>query len=271
MPILKRGDLTISHVDDGAGPPALLLHSGGLGSRQWLRLAARLKPFRRVLAPDLLGYGASSPWPADAPFEYTADLRLVEALLDGVRGPFDVVGHSYGGMLALKLALARPRDIRTLALYEPVAFGVLYDPPDPVGKEELEAIDHDGAFFADGTGGDEAWVERFVDYWNGRGAWRALSENTRQAFLKNGRKAFQEVRSIMADRTPASAYRVIDAPVLLLSGAESTRAAHRVCDRLVDVLPRARRVTLPDTGHMGPVTDATAVNELILAHIDAGR
>lgn len=269
MPTVKRGDLTISLLEDGAGPTALLLHSGGLGARQWLRLAARLKSFRHVLAPDLRGYGASTPWPGHAPFDFTVDLGLIDALLTNVRPPFDLVGHSYGGLLALQFARARPRDVRSLTVYEPVAFGVLHEPPDPDGQRDLDEIDHDGVFLADATGGSEAWVERFVDYWNGQGAWRALSENTRESFLKNGRKAFLEVRSVMMDRTPTSAYAVIDAPTLLLSGADSTRAAHRVLDRLESVLPRSRRITFPETGHMGPVTDATAVNAAILAHIDA--
>jgi pimeloyl-ACP methyl ester carboxylesterase len=268
MAITTRGALTISLLDEGSGPPALLLHSGGAASRQWTRLVAKLKPFRRVLAPDLLGYGRSTPWPADAPFELAEDLRLVDALLEGVPGPYDLVGHSYGGMLALQIARARPREVRSLAIYEPVAFGVLYEPPDADAAAELEALNHDGRFLDDAGGGDEVWLERFVDYWSGKGAFRDLSDAARAAFLAAGRKVFQEVSRIMADRTPVEAYKVIEAPVLLMGGAESTRAAKGVLDRLEAALPRVRRVTFPETGHMGPVTNATAVNDLIAAHIE---
>jgi pimeloyl-ACP methyl ester carboxylesterase len=268
MATTQRGDLTISHLDEGKGPVALLLHSGGAGSRQWLRLAAKLKPFRRVIAPDLLGYGTSTPYPKDAPFHHRNDLRLVEALLEGVPAPFDVVGHSYGGFLALQLARSHPEMIRSLAVYEPVAFGVLFEPPDPDGAADLAAIDHDGLFLADATGGSEAWLERFVDYWNGQGAWKELSEPARASFRAAGRKVFQEVASVMADRTPVSAYAVIQAPTLLVSGGESPKAAQRVVERLAGALPRARRVTFPDTGHMGPLTNATAVNDLLMKHME---
>lgn len=268
MPITTRGDLTISHLDEGQGSPALLLHSGGASSRQWTRLVAKLRPSRRVLAPDLLGYGRSTPWPTDAPFDIANDLRLVEALLEGIPGPYDIVGHSYGGLLALTFARNNPRAVRSLAVYEPVAFGVLYHPPDPDAEADLAAIDHDGRFLDGATGGDAAWVERFVDYWSGKGAFRDLSETTRAAFIATGRKVFQEVQSIMANRTPAEAYRVIEAPVLVMGGSESPIAARRVCDRLVAALPRARRVIFPETGHMGPVTNAGAVNDLIAQHID---
>jgi pimeloyl-ACP methyl ester carboxylesterase len=268
MPITTRGDLTISHLDEGAGPTAVLLHSGGASSRQWARLVAKLKPSRRVLAPDLLGYGRSTPWPPDAPFDLSHDVHIVEALLEGVPGPFDLVGHSYGGFLALKLAQKRPKDVKSLAIYEPVAFGVLHEPRDHDAAAELDALDHDGRFLGDETGGDALWVERFVDYWSGAGAFQGLSDAARASFLAMGRKVFQEVTSIMADRTPAEAYRVIEAPVLIMSGADSPQAARSVCARLAAALPNARLVTFPETGHMGPLTNAMAVNDLIAAHIE---
>lgn len=266
---LSRDHLTISHIDDGDGPPALLLHSGGLSSRQWGRLAGRLRSSRRVLAPDLLGYGTSTPWPADEPFDLSQDLRLIETLVADVPGPFDLVGHSYGGLLALRFALARPQDVRSIAVYEPVAFGILHEPPDADAAVDLARLDHDGGFLTPETGGDEPWLSRFVDYWNGPGAWRTVSQATREAFLRAGRKVFQEVTSIMADRTPASAYRVIQAPALVLEGSESPTAIHRVCDRLVAALPHARRITFPDTGHMGPLTNMVAVNDAIVEHIES--
>lgn len=267
MPIARRGALTISYSDEGAGAPAVLLHSGGLSSRQWGRLAARLRATRRVIAPDLLGYGESSAWPADAPFELDEDARMVEALLDTLEGPFDLVGHSYGGLLALRVASRRPAEVRSLALFEPVAFGVLHDPRDEVGIADLTSNDRDGTFLDDATGGGEAWLERFVDYWNGAGAWRSLPQASRDAFLAVGRKVFLEVRSLLGDRTRADAYRAIVAPALLLTGSRSPIAAQRVCARLGAALPRAVVRTLDGAGHMGPITHAAAVNNLIAEHL----
>ncbi|HET7503788.1 MAG TPA: hypothetical protein VFK02_22360 [Kofleriaceae bacterium] len=55
-------------------PLALLLHSGGLTSRQWRKLVQRLEATHDVLAPDLLGYG-SEPWPPGEPFEVRRDVE----------------------------------------------------------------------------------------------------------------------------------------------------------------------------------------------------
>ncbi|HSN28489.1 MAG TPA: alpha/beta fold hydrolase, partial [Kofleriaceae bacterium] len=97
---------------------ALLIHSGGFGGRQWRKLGEVLAPTHEVLAPDLLGYG-SEPWPAGAPFHFRQDVERLAGLLGGEQA--DVVGHSYGGFLALQLALAHPELVRRIAVYDPVA------------------------------------------------------------------------------------------------------------------------------------------------------
>src|SRR5262245_33771018 len=117
------------------GEAVLLVHSGGFTSRQWRKLKEQLAPTFEVLAPDLLGYGASGPWPEGQPFHFDEDVAFLVSLV-GTRS-VHVVGHSYGGLLALKLALARPAAVRSLAVYEPVAFGVL----DASERGELDRVD----------------------------------------------------------------------------------------------------------------------------------
>jgi len=243
-------------------PLALLIHSGGFTSRQWRRLVQRLAPSHDVLAPDLIGYG-DAPWPAGQPFHFRQDVDRLAALLDR---PADVVGHSYGGLLGLQLALARPDLVRALALYEPVAFGVL-GPDDAELRAQLALP----AYHADAAGVDEAWLAAFVDWWNGPGAWAALAEPTRAGFRAVAWKVYQEVATLSADTTDRARYATITAPTLLLGGGRTPLTERRTLERLAEALPHARLELFPDMGHMGPITHADAVNAAIAAHLTAPR
>lgn len=261
------GNTMLNAIREGQGETVLLLHSSGMSSRQWRRLIDRLSPHYRVIAPDALGAGASPPWPADAPFHHREDASAILELID--TSPVHIVGHSYGGLLALMLAKQDPTRVRSLALYEPVAFGVLWDPPDEIGLKDVARLEEDPRFREPPPGGEEVWLESFVEYWNGPGAWRMLPPPTREAFLLGGRKVILEVTSLMQDRTPIQAYASLPCPTLLLTGENSPAAAGRVCALLSAALPRGELRRINGAGHMGPITHASEVNEAIAAHLAA--
>jgi pimeloyl-ACP methyl ester carboxylesterase len=239
-------------------PLALLIHSGGFTSRQWRRLAQRLAPTHDVLAPDLIGY-AGEPWPPGKPFHFRQDVERLAGMLDR---PADVVGHSYGGLLGLQLALAEPGRVRSLALYEPVAFGIL-------GAADADARAGFAlpAYHADAAGVDEAWLEGFVDWWNSAGTWAALAEPTRAGFRAVAWKLYQEVASLSADTTDRARYATITVPTLLLGGERTTLTERRTLERLAEALPNARLEVFPEMGHMGAITHADVVGAAIAAHL----
>jgi pimeloyl-ACP methyl ester carboxylesterase len=228
------------------------IHSGGFTSRQWKRLGERLAPHFRVIAPDLLGY--AERWPDGEPFDYRQDVERIAAMLDE---PMHVVGHSYGGLVALQVALARPDRVRSLAVYEPVAFGVL----DAAARADIEQLP---AYRLDAP---DVWLEAFVDWWNGAGAWRALAESTQQAMRVVGWKVSEEVRSLVADRTDLARYATIAAPTLLLGGERTRPVERSVLEALARALPHATLEVFPGMGHMGPITHADRVNAAIEAHL----
>jgi pimeloyl-ACP methyl ester carboxylesterase len=104
----RRGAL-IRTFEGGEGPPLLLVH--GFGGAAWnFAELAPLLPGRRLIIPDLPGHGASSPLPAPTLAGF-AD--VLAQILDG---PVDVLGHSLGGVVALRLAERHPALVRRLVL-----------------------------------------------------------------------------------------------------------------------------------------------------------
>jgi 3-oxoadipate enol-lactonase len=98
----------------GSGPPLLLVHGYGGAAWNWAELAPRL-PGRRLLIPDLPGHGASGGLPAAPTLAGYADALGAVCDVEGL-DQVDVVGHSLGGVVALRLAERRSGLVRRLVL-----------------------------------------------------------------------------------------------------------------------------------------------------------
>ena len=111
--------VTTRYFASGEGEPVLLVHGLGGGASNWVLLAPALAARRRVLAVDLPGHAGSSPLPSVPALASFAD--LLRLLLEHERAtPATVVGHSFGGALALVLAARHPDAVRALMLVSSV-------------------------------------------------------------------------------------------------------------------------------------------------------
>ena len=104
--------VSLRWFEGGTGPRILLLHGFGGAASNWTLVAPRLVERARVIVPDLPGHGGSSALPAP-PETLDPFADRVARLLDG---PALVVGHSLGGVVALRLAVRRPELVRGLVL-----------------------------------------------------------------------------------------------------------------------------------------------------------
>ncbi len=254
--------------DVGRGEPVVLLHSSCYSRRQWRRLVAELAGRYRTLAVDLYGYGETS-WPADpAAFSIDDEVRLVEHVLDGVAGPAHLVGHSYGGVVALATAVRRPDRVRSLALHEPVVFQVAQTGRlAPVGAEIGRMVELLAERVEAGAAAEAA--QYFIDYWRGAGTWAALPERGRREAARVIPKLPVELRAILRSPYGLRDYGAIRSPVCLTAGTVGRPAARRVAELLATVLADGSLQLVAGAGHMAPVTHPQLVNPRIAAHLAA--
>ena len=99
----------------GDGEPLVLVHGLGGGASNWVELAPALAERRRVLVPDLPGHGGSAPLAGQPSMDDFADSVARLAEHEGML-PAAVVGHSFGAMVAVRLAVLRPDDVNGLVL-----------------------------------------------------------------------------------------------------------------------------------------------------------
>ncbi|MGF1473056.1 MAG: alpha/beta fold hydrolase [Rubrobacteraceae bacterium] len=255
--------LAAHYREAGTGPPVVCLHSSASSSGQWRSLTDRLSDRFRIIAADLYGYGKSPAWPEYREMYLDDQLDLMEPVFDVAGESFHLVGHSSGGAIALKTALAHPERVRSLTVFEPVLFSVLVadDPASPASREIL-AVRDDTIRLVD-LGDLDASAERFMDYWVGPGAWAATPEARRPAISAAMRAVKPEWHAAFSEPTPLAAFEALDVPTLLLTGAESTLSARSVVRLLTSVLPNLSVEEISGVGHMAPVTHPDKVNPMI--------
>jgi pimeloyl-ACP methyl ester carboxylesterase len=244
------------------------IHASASSSGQWRPLMDRLANRFRVLAVDLYGYGQSPAWPDDRDLTLSDEIRLIEPVLRAAGDRFDLIGHSYGGAIALRAALDNPGRVRSLVLFEPVLFAALFqdDPEQPAAREIASVRDDTNAAVASGE--LDRSGERFVDYWMGPGAWAKTPEKRRPPVAQAMRKVKGEWHASFTEPTPLDAFRALAIPTLYLVGTASPASSRGIARLLIARLPDVTVVELPGVGHMGPVTHPDRVNPEIEAYLD---
>jgi pimeloyl-ACP methyl ester carboxylesterase len=261
-----------TRIQGQGGQTVLCLHSSTGSNAQWRGLAQTLAGHARVVSVDFHGHGRSPAWPADQPSSLQVDARgAAEALreaapdADGVH----LVAHSYGAAIALQLALDHPGSVRSLALYEPVAFGLLHGIASArVAFTEIEAIADEVALLT-AQGHRAAAAEAFVDYWGGRSAWQQMGEAQRDAVQVRITAIPRHFAGLFRARWAAHDLAALRMPILLMHGGCTRASSRHVAEALAGALPHALRHEFAGAGHLGPMTHEAAVNGEIVRHLRA--
>ncbi|KRE41272.1 alpha/beta fold hydrolase [Knoellia sp. Soil729] len=249
----------LAHDDRGSGPAVVLLHSGVTDRGMWTPVMPALSNARRVIAPDLRGFG-ETPVPGGPYADADDVVHLLDALGVG-RAAF--VGASFGGRVALEVAARHPDRVSSLVLLCTAYRGL--EVTDPVvqafGEREeelIEAGDVDGA------------VALNVATWVGPQA----SEQARADVARMQRRAFEVQLAADALDPPPQPERVevepgsIHVPTLVVSGALDVAHHRDIATLLAREIDGAELVELDWAGHLPSVERPDETAALVLEHLD---
>jgi pimeloyl-ACP methyl ester carboxylesterase len=198
------------------------------------------------------------------------ELALLSSVFRAAGDRFHLVGHSFGGAIALKAALRDPRVI-SLVLFEPALFSVLVaDAPQSDAAREILAVRDDTIRLIE-EGNLDASAQRFVDCWMGEGTWAGTPEPRRSALAAAMRAVKPEWHAAFYESTPLKAFAAVNVPTLFLTGTKSKASARAVARLLTGVLPRVRVEEIDGVGHMAPITHPDRVNPLIERFLQAAQ
>jgi pimeloyl-ACP methyl ester carboxylesterase len=263
---VSANGLSFAYVEEGFGDTVILVHGSVSDYREWAGQMAALARRYRVIA-----YSRRYHWPnsspgadADAGVEVQAD--DLAAIIKAIgAAPAHIVGHSFGGAVALNLTLRHPELVRTLVLAEPAVSGVLgnISENDPVSKDSQAVRAEMKQAFETGD------AERIVRTYAARvalGEFEKASPEVRQMLLTNV-PAFR--LDFTSRRPPFSCNDAgrVTVPVLVVSGGRSALGLQRIAESAARCIKGSKLVTLPEATHWLQHDHAQAFNDAVLAFL----
>ncbi|MEU7588351.1 alpha/beta hydrolase [Micromonospora sp. NPDC049230] len=243
--VLTTGDWSLGVHRRGEGPPVVLLHGLLTDSRVWQQAVEGLSATHQVIAIDAPGHGTSPPRSAAYSLEEEASrlADVVQRLTDGQ--PAVWVGHSMGGMKAMRVALSRPDLTSGLVLVSTQPYQEPASTANPYEAMVEVAI-------TDGVSSDLARLMARLNFARG-----FLDTDVARHWIAHfrtlvGNDIAQTCYSVYRRRDISDQLGKIDVPVLVVHGAADVPIRLPVAQRYTAELPRAELLVLADTGHTPP-------------------
>jgi pimeloyl-ACP methyl ester carboxylesterase len=255
------------YLEQGHGVPVVFVHGAPGDHRSWEGQREAVAERYRFIAPTQRYFG-TGPWPDDgAAFSmatHADDLAAFLRQLNG--GPAHVVGWSYGGAIAIVLAVHHPEWVKSLFVFEPGLATFVTDPADAqvAGEDRKDMLAP--AAMATKAGDTGAAVPLLVDGVAGQpGTFERLAPTIRASLLDNA-------RTLPLDAPPPPSITCaqlgqIRVPVAIARG-ELARPFYRIAaDTAHRCIPGSRLIVIRGGGHLAPAEHASAFNEVLLSFL----
>lgn len=239
----------LAAIRAGAGPRLVLLHGVGLRAEAWNAQMDALSPRFEVIAPDLPGHGSS------ARIEGQASLgAYVDRVAGALAGPFLIVGHSMGAMIALELAALYPDMVRGVAALN----AIFRRTPAAAGAVQRRAAALDGMRAPDPSATLARWFGAAPS------AEAAACREWLSAVDPAGYKAAYTVFA-NEDGPSDAGLAGLAAPALFLTGSEEPNSTPAMSAAMAARAPGGRSIIIDGAAHMAPMTHPEPVNAALIA------
>jgi len=261
----------LDFIEAGSGAPVILVHSSVSGARQWRRLMEDLQADFLVRAVNLFGYGKTPPWSSDRTQGLEDQAALVEAALPADAEKICLVGHSFGGSVAMKLAARLSQRVRRLVLLEPNPFYLLRQAGHAAAFAEIMALRN----LVKTRGALGAWseaAEGFADYWGGAGTWQKMPIERREVFAEALKPVYFEWDAVVNETLTATQWaELLPRATLLASDPNTVRPIREITTLLRQACPFWTYQEIPAGGHMAPLSRPDLVNPIVRSFLLSGR
>jgi pimeloyl-ACP methyl ester carboxylesterase len=252
-----------------SGPTVVLLPGSCSTGAAWRPMIEAWSGQFRCVTTSLLGYGGTVERRTEADPAIDHEAEAVEAVVRHAAGegrPVHLVGHSFGGLIAVAVALRRRVPLAGLAILEAPAMELLRE-RDEDAHHYRAFRDMNEAYFAAFRRGDSAAIGSMIDFYGGAGTYaswpvrvRAYAEETTPVNILDWASAYTFPLA-------AQVLAAVDVPTLVVWGGNSNPAAQRANALLARFIPGAAAATIDGAAHFMIATHAAEAARLVADHI----
>jgi pimeloyl-ACP methyl ester carboxylesterase len=263
--MIEEAHWPIDYDECGAGPTVVLVPGSCSTGAAWRPVVGALGDAFRCVTTSLLGYGGTAERRTASDVSITYEVEAVEAVVRRAGGRVHLVGHSFGGLVALAVALRGEVPLASLTIAEAPAAELLR----AQGEEEhYRAFRRmTDAYFAAFEDGDREAIAAMVDFYGGKGTFVAWPSRARAYAIDTTHVNILDWASAYAFPLTAALLENLHIPVLVMRGGASHPAAMRANALISECIRGAHLATIESAAHFMITTHAAQVGDLIARHV----
>ena len=255
----------IDYQAAGDGPTIVFVPGSCSTGAAWRPVTAALNSRFRCVTTSLLGYGGTAERRTASDPSVFHETDIVEAVIRRAGGPVHLVGHSFGGLVSLAVALRGAVPLASLTIAEAPAAELLRE----MGEHQHYRAFRDmtDAYFTAFDGGDKEAIATMIDFYGGVGTFASWSARVRAYAIETTPVNILDWASAYGFPLSPSALAAVKVPTLVLRGGASHPAAQRANELVSTQIKGASLVTIAEAAHFMISTHADAVAEAIARHV----
>ena len=260
---ISLNGLEIDYDESGTGPTLVLVPGSFSTGAAWRPVTKRLNGMFRIVTTSLPGYGGTREVRDGSKPDIDLLAEVVEEVVRTTGSAVHLVGHSFGGCVAVAVATRGLVKLSGLTLFEANPVDVLR----MSDERELHCavrgmLDAYEAAADDGMG---AVAARVIDFWGGAGSFDALPEAVRGYVAATAATNALDWRTALGFNADAAAYRAIDCRARFVFGSEGHKAAKCMAEVLGNLVPNGKVTEMSGASHFMLATHPEQTAAIIMA------
>jgi pimeloyl-ACP methyl ester carboxylesterase len=260
----KRG--RIDYDESGAGPTIVLVPGSCSTGVAWRPIISQWKDGFRCVTTSLLGYGRTAERRTNLDVDISHEAAILEAVIRRAASPVHLVGHSFGGLTALAVAIRNKVPLLSLSILEAPAPEILRHMGEHRHYDAFREMTD--TYFSAFHAGEKTAIEQMIDFYGGAGTFGGWPERVRDYAVATTPVNILDWRTAYGFLPTSAALASIDVPTLVLWGLKSHPAIQRA-NELLAKFTAAKIVMITQAAHFMISTHPGETAHVLAQHVMA--